>query len=82
MLYLVCPTCLTLLGDKELIYEEEIKKLCEKYSVDYESFSSGKINVSSDFSNDIKKLLNGLVDKQCCRMRFITYCDIANLVIE
>jgi DNA-directed RNA polymerase subunit N (RpoN/RPB10) len=71
MLYPTCPTCGFLLADKEVEYEEGLKKICENEKLTDE---------------EKKKLINTLINnlgiiKYCCRMRLITYIDQATLII-
>jgi len=65
-----CPTCGTLLGDIQLIHEQEIKKI-----------DNSKL---SDIEKNKKKeeLINmyGL-DRYCCRTRILGYVDIVNIII-
>ena len=70
MLYLRCPTCGVLLGNKVIEYEEQINK----------------INALLDLSTNerIKKrqeLLEKLdVNRYCCKMRMITYVDVVQFI--
>ena len=41
MLYMVCPTCGELLGDKQIPLNEGLKKICDKYDIDDELLSRG-----------------------------------------
>jgi DNA-directed RNA polymerase subunit N (RpoN/RPB10) len=70
MLQMRCPTCGTLLGDIQLIHEQEIKKI-----------DNSKL---SDIEKNKKKeeLINmyGL-DRYCCRTRILGYVDIVNIII-
>ncbi len=70
MLYMRCPTCRTLLADKQLYYERELQKICDDHKLD--------INES-----DIKKekLINSLgLDRYCCRMRILTYVKLIDII--
>jgi DNA-directed RNA polymerase subunit N (RpoN/RPB10) len=70
MLQMKCPTCGTLLGDIQLIHEEEIKKIDES-------------KISDDEKNNKKKKLIDMygIDRYCCRTRILGYCDIVNTII-
>jgi DNA-directed RNA polymerase subunit N (RpoN/RPB10) len=70
MLQMKCPTCGTLLGDIQLIHEEEIKKIDES-------------KISDDEKNSKKKKLIDMygIDRYCCRTRILGYCDIVNTII-
>ena len=70
MLQMRCPTCGTLLGDIQLIHEEEIKKIDESKITDDEK------------NNKKKKLIDMFgIDRYCCRTRILGYCDIVNTII-
>lgn len=65
MLYLKCPTCGTILGDRIRIYETEL----EKIETDLTSDEAMKLDLK-------EKLVNSLeLEKYCCKMRLITYKD-------
>lgn len=70
MLYYKCPTCKTLLANKELIYEREMAKICKDPKL------------SEDQKNDEKrKLLDSLeLIRYCCRTRMLTYVDHITIV--
>ena len=65
-----CPTCGTLLGDIQLIHEQEIKK------IDNSKLSEVEKNKKKE------ELINmyGL-DRYCCRTRILGYVDIVNIII-
>ena len=70
MLYPVCPTCNTLLADKQLPFEEGIKKIVKKNLNEKEQII------------EKKKLLDNLgLKNYCCRCRMISYIDQAKLII-
>jgi DNA-directed RNA polymerase subunit N (RpoN/RPB10) len=70
MLQMKCPTCGTLLGDIQLIHEEEIKKIDESKISDEEK------NIKKE------KLINMYgIDRYCCRTRILGYSDIVNTII-
>jgi DNA-directed RNA polymerase subunit N (RpoN/RPB10) len=70
MLYFRCPTCKTVLADKELIYEKEMKRI------------SNDLKLSEAQQNDEKrKLLDTLeLTRICCRARMLTYVDLITIV--
>ena len=70
MLQIKCHTCGTLLGDIQLILEEEIKKIDES-KITYEEKNIKK-----------EKLINMFgIDRYCCRTRILGYCDIVKTII-
>ena len=63
MLFVCCPTCGFLLADKQIPFENEIKKLNDiENKVDRENFK-----------NNIIKNLN--IKRSCCKLRLLTYYD-------
>lgn len=71
MLYMKCPTCKTLLGNKELEYEEKKKQIMNKDISDQEK------------KTQHEKLINSLgIPKlqYCCKQRLISYVDLIKIV--
>ena len=64
-----CPTCGTLLGDIQLKYEEDTKKIDNS-------------NLSVDDKNNEKaKILNTYgLDRYCCKTRILGYVDFVNII--
>jgi DNA-directed RNA polymerase subunit N (RpoN/RPB10) len=71
MLYIVCPTCGTLLGNKIIKYEEEKEKICSNSII-------SKIEKENLLSSLI---LNLKLRRYCCNMRFMTYKDIVHDIL-
>ena len=70
MIYYRCPTCKTLLANKQLIFEKDIKKIC----------GDTKLN-EQDKNEQKKKLLDRLeLTRYCCRMKMLTYVDQIKIV--
>ena len=75
MLYLKCPTCHKLLGNKQLYYEENFDKIVKDQEI-------GKIS-ATEADNKKMELLNFVLpDKHryCCRMRMLTYKRLNEIV--
>jgi hypothetical protein len=75
MLYLKCPSCHKLLGNKQIYYEENYDKITKDLEM-------GKI---SNEEADKKKieLLDFILpdrDRYCCRMRVMTYKRLIEIV--
>lgn len=79
MLYLVC-TCGEILGNKEIVYEEELKKICEDLSVDFDMISQGFGEKDKEFKERRCALVNKLCRRMCCRQALITYVDVVKLI--
>ena len=70
MLYPVCPTCHFLLADKQLPFEVEHAKICNKKQEEDKKLK------------DMDKLFNDLgLIRYCCRMRIISYVDQSKIII-
>ncbi len=64
MLYFKCPTCRTILANKQIPFEEEMEKICAK---DLGSKEEDKLK---------KELLDKLeLKRYCCRQRILTYIN-------
>ena len=71
MLPIKCPTCGFLLGKIEIPFEEGRKKIQDNN------------NLTDEQKNEeIYKLLQMLkIERYCCRMRVITYVDLAKIIV-
>jgi DNA-directed RNA polymerase subunit N (RpoN/RPB10) len=79
MLYMVCPTCGELLGDKQLIYNTELKKICDKYNINDDLLSRG-FDKNSEYIEARQKLIQSIFNNICCRMRAITYVELVKII--
>lgn len=71
MLYYKCPSCRTILANKQLLYEKGLKEICENVKLSEKQKNEEK-----------KKLLDKLqLVNICCRMRMISYVDKVNVLI-
>lgn len=69
MLYFRCPTCRTLLADKQLVYERELEKIC----------SSSKSDEQKE--KEKRELLDKIhVLNICCRMITIRYTKFIEII--
>lgn len=70
MLYLRCPTCKTILANKQIPFEEGINSICKK-------------NNLSDKEKDKQKmeLLDNLqLKRYCCRTRIMTFTKLIEII--
>jgi DNA-directed RNA polymerase subunit N (RpoN/RPB10) len=71
MLYMSCPTCGTFLGQKTIQFEINKKKICDDPTI-----------LQEDKDIQITELLLSLgLDNYCCKMRFMTYKDIVDIIL-
>jgi len=70
MLYLRCPTCKTILGNKQLLFEEESNKILNRTDINEEE--KDKLR---------RELLDNLeIKRYCCRMRILTYVKYIEII--
>lgn len=69
MLYYKCPTCRTLLANKQLVYEKRLAEICDS-------------NKTKNQKDDLKKkLLDELeLPRPCCRMRMMGYVKLIDII--
>jgi hypothetical protein len=82
MLYIVCPSCGELLGNKELPYFEGMQKLCREFKIDDNIVSLDLFSNDDEFSKKRKALLDSLVNKDsiCCPMRLTNTINLAKTI--
>ena len=70
MLYFKCPTCKTILANKQLAYEEEMRKICnnEKLSIEEQN------RLKSELPKKLK------IKRYCCTMRLMSYSNLVKLI--
>lgn len=69
MLYFKCPTCRTILANKQLHFEKGMEEICAK----------AKSNEEKDIMKE--KLLNKLeVNRYCCRPRVLCFVDLVKII--
>lgn len=70
MLYFRCPTCKTLLANKQLLYEQKLDNVCK----------NSKMN-TTDKNNAKMKLLDDLeLHRPCCRMRIMGFVSLIDII--
>lgn len=81
MLHPVCPTCGNILSNIQLPYQNDMKRLCEKYKIDHNSLSSGLID-NDKFNEEKTAIVNKYTEphRYCCKMRLTNFSDIVNIV--
>lgn len=70
MLYYRCPTCGTVLANKQIPFEEGMKKICDK-----------KMTGDEKDKAQIKLLETLEVVRPCCRMRILTYTKWIEILV-
>jgi len=80
MLYLRCPNCGEILGNKQIVYEDGMKKICDELNIDFNMISQGIGDKEGEFKESRSNLVNSLCRKICCKQSLITYIDIVTIV--
>jgi hypothetical protein len=80
MIYMICPTCGALLRHKQIVYEDEMEKVCDEIGIDYEMVSKGILDRNEEYRKKRADIVNKLCDKLCCKTYMITYVSIGKLI--
>lgn len=63
MIYLKCPTCGTVIGNRQIIYEKKLREIDNNPNMDEDAKLEQK-----------NKLINSLeLKRYCCKMRIMTF---------
>lgn len=72
MLYLVCPTCNTCLGDKQLIIEKNVEIICGDVDMN---------KITQKEADNLKsELITSFKVKYCCNTRLLSYIDQVRII--
>jgi len=80
MLYMVCPTCGELLGNKQLRLMERMSKLCNDLGIDDEAVSLGSIENEDSYVKERQQIIKELFKNICCRIRALNYVELVKLI--
>jgi len=71
MIYIRCPSCSTILGNRQYEYDKKIEEI------------EANPDLNEDEKKELKtKLVNSLgLENPCCKMRIITYLSIPNTIL-
>jgi DNA-directed RNA polymerase subunit N (RpoN/RPB10) len=73
-------SCGELLGNKVLVYEEEMKNVTDELGIDFEMISKGIVNTNPEYKNRLQNVVNKICRRYCCKMQLMTNIDIVNIV--
>ena len=79
MIFMVC-SCGEVLGNKELVYEEKMRKVCEDIGLDFDMISRGDADRNPKYRDLRKDIVNSICRRWCCKVNLITYTDLVNLI--
>ena len=80
MLYMRCPSCGEVLGDKEIIYTKKMKELCDSLGMDDNMVSLGHSDLDEAFVKKKQEIIRDLFDNYCCRIRAMEYIDLVQII--
>ena len=71
MIYLKCPTCATVLANREIEYEKKLEKI------------NNDTNINEEQKRKLKtELINSLgLKNPCCKMRIMSYIQLIDIII-
>jgi hypothetical protein len=72
--------CGEVLGNKQLVYEEEMKNICDEMGIDNDMISQGLADKEGEFKEKRCKLVNKLCRRICCKQYMITTVDPVTLI--
>ena len=75
MLPIIC-SCGEILGNKQLIYETEMKNVCELIGLDYNAVSQGIIDTNDEYVKARQKIVKTLCRRPCCKQAIMNYIDL------
>ena len=73
MLYFRCPTCKTILADKQLIIEEQMKQICDNQNISDQKKEELKTKI-------FEKININRETNYCCSMRILTFIDLTDAI--
>jgi hypothetical protein len=80
MIYMVCPECGDLLRNKQIIYEDEMEKVCDNLGVDYNMISQEGFDRNEEYIKKRQEIVNKLCQNICCKMNMLTYVSLVRLI--
>jgi len=80
MLYMVCPTCGDYLRNKQLVFEREMKKICDDLKIDYNMITQEGYDDDDEFKEKRQEVVNKLCKNYCCKTAMLTYTSPGRLI--
>lgn len=79
---IVCETCGSYMGNKEVPYYEGRRKICLKFRANDDVVSLEKLNDNPEYTKQMAALLDSLIGKHniCCAARLPTMMDRTNII--
>jgi hypothetical protein len=80
MIYMICPECGELLRHKQIIYEDEMQKVCDEFGIDYNMISQEGMERNEEYVKRRQEIVNNLATNICCKFNLLTYISIVRLI--
>jgi hypothetical protein len=80
MIYMICPECGDLLRHRQIIYEDEMQKVCDDLGVDYNMISQEGFERNEQYIKKRQETVNKLCTNLCCKFNLITYVSTVRLI--
>lgn len=80
MLYMRCPSCGEVLGNKEIIYINKMKEVCESLNIDDNLVSLHNLDNDEAYIKKRQEIIKELFTNYCCRIRAMEYIDIVQVI--
>jgi DNA-directed RNA polymerase subunit N (RpoN/RPB10) len=69
MLYPKCPTCRTVLANKQLPFEKAMEKICAS-----DKYAAEKSKMKEELLNELQ------LKRYCCRQRILGFVDLTDII--
>lgn len=80
MIYMICPECGEILRNKQIIYEDEMQKVCDELEIDYNMISQEGYERDEKYIKRRQDIVNKLCKNLCCKFNMITYVSMVRLI--
>jgi len=80
MIYMICPECGDLLRHRQIIYEDEMEKVCNGMGLDYNMISQENYERDEVYVKKRQDIVNKLCTNLCCKINLITYISLSRLI--
>jgi hypothetical protein len=78
---MLCNNCGLVINNRVIVYEREVKKLCEKLGVDDDVVSRGYLDKNDDYKRGCEEIIRRLCgDSMCCAIKLKTAVDVVEIV--
>lgn len=79
---MLCFNCGEILANKVLVYNKELKKVCETLQIDFNMISRGVADNNPKFKEESSRIINKLCkpDRYCCKFALSEGRDLTNLI--